>query len=269
MKTKAIFIAAAIALLFAGGAGQAFAGGGQEEAGSQFAPNQTADAYIYIHGGYVGIATASTDAQGALSVELDEAFLPHTLAAVDIDADEWNEDNTVTYVQRGDENFVAKFVEYDGTTYVGTTVGGSVTYVAADDEGEPVGGQDLELLILDTQDTMAQYVDSIQDGGFGIMTEFGGMVEPVTTTSYGQVTKRGSEYWNFGLGWQGNIDAIEEFIAENGWNHNLDDMSRAQEEDEDGSRYWSVADAVTGATLSDFKDYFINAQMAIAQLERN
>lgn len=269
MKTKAIFIAAAIALLFAGGAGQAFAGGGQEAAGPEFAPNQTADAYIYIHGGYVGIATATTDAQGAVSVELDEAFLPHTLAAVDIDADEWNEDNTASYVVRGEENFVAKFVEYNGTTYVGTTVGTSVTYVEADDEGDAAGQQDLELLIIRGQDSMAAYVDSIQDGGFGIMTEFGGTVEPVTTTSYGQVTKRGSEYWNFGLGWQGNIDAMEEFIAENGWDYNLDDMARAEEEDEDGSRYWSVADVVTGATLSDFKDYFINAQMAIVQLERN
>jgi hypothetical protein len=49
---KAIFIAAAITLIFAGGAGQLFAGGGQEEAGSAFAPNQSADAYIYIDGRY-------------------------------------------------------------------------------------------------------------------------------------------------------------------------------------------------------------------------
>ena len=266
---KAIFIAAAITLIFASGAGQLFAGGGQEEAGSAFAPNQTADAYIYIHGGYVGIVTARTDAQGAVSVEFDEAFLPHTLAAVDMEADEWNEDNTAWYIVRGGQNYVAKYVEYNGTTYVGTTVGESVTYVAADEDGEPAGGQDLELLILRGQDSMAQYVDSIQNGGFGIMTEFGGAVEPVTTTSYGQVTKRGSEYWNFGLGWQGNIDAMEEFIAENGWDYNLDNMSRAAEEDEDGNQYWSVADAVTGATLTDFKDYFINAQMAIGQLERN
>ncbi|TVQ25410.1 MAG: hypothetical protein EA383_08240, partial [Spirochaetaceae bacterium] len=205
-----------------------------------------------------------------VSVELDEAFLPHTLAAVDIDAAEWNEDNTVYYVTRGNQNRVARWVQYNGTTYVGTTVGNSVTYVTADSDGNPSGNQDLELLIIHGQDSMANYVASIQDGGFGVMTEFGGTVEPVTTTGSGQLTKRGSNYWAFGaLGWQGNIEAIEEFIDENGWNFRIADMSRAAEEDADGLRRWSVADAVTGATLSDFKDYFINAQMALAQLERN
>lgn len=116
---------------------------------------------------------------------------------------------------------------------------------------------------------MANYVESIQNGGFGIMTGFGDTVQPVTTTAYGQVTKRGSSYWDFGLGWQGNIDAIEEFIEENGWNFNIADMSRAEEPNDDDQRLWSVADAVTGATLSDFPDYFINAQMALVQLERN
>ncbi len=261
---KASLIAIAIVLVLAG------CGNGETEAaGPAFAPNQTAEAYIYIHAGYVGQAIASTNAQGEVSVQLDEAFLPHTLAAVDIDAAEWNDDNTASYVVRGNRNFVAKYVVYNGTTYVGTTVGTSVTYVSADDQGNPAGNQDLELIIIRSQDSMADYFSSIQNGGFGIMTEFGGSVQPVTTTSYGQVTKRGSSYWNFGLGWQGNIDAIEEFIDENGWHFNLDDMSRAAEADANDQRLWSVADAVTGATLSDFKDYFINAQMALAQLERN
>ncbi len=261
---KALFVAIAMVFVFA-----ACDNGGTEAAGPEFVPNQTAEAYIYIHAGYVGIATARTNAQGEVSVELDEAFLPHTLAAVDIEADEWNEDNTASYVVRGNTNYVAKYVVYNGTNYVGTTVGTSVTYVAADEDGNPAGGQDLELIIIRSQDSMAQYVESIQNGGFGIMTEFGGTVQPVTTTSYGQVTKRGSSYWAFGLGWQGNIDAIESFIDENGWHFNLADMSRAAEADANDQRLWSVADAVTGATLSDFKDYFINAQMALAQLERN
>ncbi|MFP4508511.1 MAG: hypothetical protein ACLFNQ_00130 [Spirochaetaceae bacterium] len=261
---KALLVAITFALVLAG-----CDNGSTEAAGPEFAPDQTAEAYIYIHGGYVGQAIASTNSDGEISVELDEAFLPHTLAAVDLEEDEWNEDNTVSYVVRGSENFVAKYIEYNGTNYVGTTVGTSVTYVEADEDGEPAGQQDLELLIIRDQGSMAEYFDVIQDEGFGIMTEFGGSVEPVTTTSYGQVTKRGSSYWNFGLGWQGNIDAIESFIAENGFNYNLDDVSRAEEPNDEDLRPWSVADTVTGATLSDFTDYFALAQMALAQLERN
>ncbi len=241
---------------------------GEAETATGFAPNQEAEAYLYIHGGYVGQAIASTDSDGELSIRLDEAFMPHTLAEVDLDEDAWSEENTVYYVQRGNEVRVAEYVEYDGTTYVGTTVGESLTYVEADENGEPAGNQDLELQIIYGQDSMAHYFDVIQNGGFGIMTEFGGDVTPVTSTDYNQVTKRGSGYWDFGeLGWQGNIDAIEEFITEEGFHYNLADMQRLDEDDE-GLRRWEVADAVTGATLSDFKDYFINAQMALAQLER-
>ena len=233
-----------------------------------FAPNQTAEAYIYIHGGYVGQAIAATDGDGNLSVELDEAFLPHDLAAVDMDSDDWTEDNTVYYVRRGSEVRVAEYIEYDGTVYVGTTVGGSVTYVEADGNGDPAGGQDLELLIIYGQDSMAAYYDNIRNGRFGVMTEFGGDVDPVTTTAYGMVTKRGSDYWDRGLGWHGNIHAMEEFIEEHGFEFNLDDMQRL-DADDDGMQYWQVADAVTGATIVDFKDYFILAQAAAAQLERN
>ena len=242
---------------------------GANEDGAAFAPNQEATGYAYVHNGYVGRAVATTDDEGALSVEFNEAFLPHTLAEVDLEEDAWNEDNTVSYVVRGEEVRVAEHIEYNGTTYVGNTVGESVTYVEADEDGEPVGGQDLELTIVAHQDTMAEYFESIQDGAFGVMTEAGGDVETVTTTSYGQVTKRGSEYWNFGpLGWQGNAEATEEFIAENGVNYDRGDLERAEEEDEDGLRKWSVADAVTGATWSDFPDYFAVAQLAVAQLER-
>lgn len=269
MKKLSIICAATTALVLAGCGNGGAGTSGPQASGPEFAANQTTEAYIYIHGGYVGQAIARTNAQGEVSVELDEAFLPHTLAAVDFQEDRWTEGNTVFYVVRGNRNYLARYVEYNGTTYVGTTVGTSVTYVQADDEGNPAGGQDLELLILRDQDSMAAYFDRIQNGGFGIMTEFGGSVEPVTTTSYGQVTKRGSSYWTFGIGWQGNIDAIEAFIDENGWNFRVADMTRAEVEASDGNRYWSVADAVTGATLSDFPDYFVNAQMALAQLERN
>ena len=35
----------------------------------------------------------TTDDAGEISATLDEAFMPHTLAIVDMDSDDWNEDN--------------------------------------------------------------------------------------------------------------------------------------------------------------------------------
>ena len=239
--------------------------GGQAEtpaAPTGFAPNQSAVAYNYVHGGYVGVAEVTTDAEGALTAILDEAFLPHTLAAVDFEAAEWNEDNTVFYVVRGNTNYVAKHVAYNGNNYVGTTVGTSVTYVAADDEGNPAGNTDLEMEIIRNEARMAEWFEKAQAGAFEIFTEFGGTPIPVTTTSYGGVTKRGSTYWNFGLGWQGNIEAVEEAAQQHGVRFGLDELNRRSDDNR-----WEMADVVTSATLSDFPDYFALIQTASARLK--
>lgn len=258
-----------ITALIAGAALFAGCGNNGNPEPSGYAPGQSSEAYAYIHGGYVGQAVVTTTSDGEIEVRLDEAFMPHTLALVDMDDDAWTEDNTVTYRVRGNDQHAAKYVSYNGVTYVGEVVGGALVYVEADGDGNPVGEKDLEKLIIHGQDSMAAYFDRIQNGEFGIMTEFGGTVEPVTTTAYGDVVKRGSSYWDRGpLGWHGNIEAIEQFIAENGVNFGLNEMVRASEEDEDGLRMWSAADAVTGATLSDFKDYFTLAQTAEARLAR-
>lgn len=255
-----IVLLAAIALVACGGNGadddMAMAEGG-------YAPNQTVEAYMYVHGGYVGQATASTDAEGNLDVEIDEAFLPHTLASVDMESGDWNEDNTVFYIQRGNEVRVAKWIAVGGTNYVGTTVGGALAYVEADEDGNPTGATILEKGIIRNQGSMAQYFNGVGNGAFQIFMEFGGDAMTVDTTSYGSVYKDGSSYWaegTRGLGWQPNMNAIEEFVEENGADYSLDQI----ESTDDG---WEVADTVTGATASDFVDYFTLVQLAVAQLD--
>ena len=226
-----------------------------------YVPGQTAMAYNYVHGGYVGRAIVTTDNDGAVSVELDEVFLPHTLAIVDINSADWNEDNTVYYVQRNNQVRVAKHIAYNGNPYTGVTAGGSVTYVASDDQGNPVGGTDLELIIIRNEASMAAYWDHVGNGRFEIFTEFGGTPRSVTTTSYGSVYKRGSTYWNTGIGWQGNIDAVEAAAAQHGVRFSLNEISRNRD------NRWQLADAVTSATLSDFPDYFGLIQTASARLK--
>jgi hypothetical protein len=235
--------------------------GGDVEPPTGYAPGQTTEAYAYVHGGYVGQAVATSTDDGGFEVTLDEAFLPHTLAIVDMESDDWNEDNTVFYVQRGNEVRVAKWVAYNGTNYTGVTVGSALAYVESDDDGEPAGATILEKAILRNEDTMKTWWDSIDDGGFETFTEFGGTGSAVTTTSYGSLYKRGSSYWTNGLTWQGNMDAIEEAAEENGVGYTLDDMVRGSD------NKWELADATTGATASDFKDYFALVQKAVARLE--
>ncbi len=234
-----------------------------------YAPGQKATAYIYIHGGYVGKAIAETNTNGDISVSFDEAFLPHVLAVVDIEAAEWNDNNTVLFDSHGD-TYAAKYIEYLDKVYVGVSVGKSISYVEADESGAAAGNTDLEKIIIRDQASMATYFTTVPAGMFKIFTEFGGSPIPVTVTSYGGLTKKTSPgYWAFGQTWIGNITAIEEFIAENGVQLDLGKAKRAKEENSDGLKLWSIADAVSGATNSDFKEYFGLAQYAAGKLKSN
>jgi hypothetical protein len=262
MRTSVLFI-----IIAALAAGVLVGCGGGEEAAAPagYAPDQRVEAYNYVHGGYVGQAVVTTDDEGNIDVTLDEAFMPHTLAAVDIESDEWTEANTATYQVRGETNYVARWVSYNGTNYVGNTVGTTLVYVPADDGGNPatdVNQDNLEMTIIRNEANMAAWFDNIADGGFAIYTELGGEAMPVTESPYGGLTKRNSSYWDFGLGWQGNMEEIESAAEEYGVGYALEDMSRDPDENT-----WSLADATTGATASDFKDYFALIQMAVARLE--
>ena len=237
-----------------------FAGCGGDAAPTGYAPGQTTEAYGYVHGGYIGQAVVTTDDDGSIEATLDEAFLPHTLAIVDMESDEWSEDNTVFYVQRNNEVRVAKYVSYAGTNYTGVTVGTALAYVESDEAGNPAGGTILEKAIIRNEGTMSQWFSSIDDGAFMVYTEFGGTGEAVTTTGYGSLYKRGSQYWaDRGLTWQGNMDAIETFAEEEGVAYSLDDF------EQNSDNVWE-ADATTGATASDFKDYFALIQLAVSRL---
>jgi len=262
-----LFVVVAVILLAACGS-QDSDSRDQAEISGPYLPDQRAEAYAYTHGGYVGKAVVTIGTDGSLSVDIDEAFLPHDLALVDIESDDWSDANTVSYMSHGTESHVAKYVEYNDTVYVGVPTGTGFSYVEADENGNPAGDVDLEKAILRNYDTMRAYYALVRSGGFDVLTGFDGEVIPVTSTSYGGVTKKNAPgYWNSGQTWIGNIKAIEAFIEENGGQYSLTEMVRATEENSDGLKFWSVADTVTSATNSDFKDYFSLVQTALGRLK--
>jgi hypothetical protein len=262
-----LLVVVASVLLAACGPGKPDSGD-QEEVSGAYLPDQRAEAYAYTHGGYVGRAVVTVGADGSLSVDIDEAFLPHILALVDIESGDWSEANTVSYVSHGSENHVAKYVQYNDKLYAGVPTGTTFSYVEADENGNPAGDVDLEKAILRNHDTMRAYYTLLGAGRFGVLTELGGEVIPVTTTSYGGLTKKNAPgYWSSGQTWIGNIEAMEAFIEENGGQYSLTEMVRAPEANADGLQFWSVADTVTAATNSDFKDYFDLVQNALGRLK--
>lgn len=69
--------------------------------------------------------------------------------------------------------------------------------------------------------------------------------------------KHGEDFWPSELHYNGNIDALEKFVVENGTDYNLSQM--VQNDD----HVWVVADAVTGATLAGAPNYLRIAQEAL------
>lgn len=263
----ALLLAASLVIMSCGGQK---APESSETVAGPYVPGQMATAYGFNHGDYIAMAKVTTTDEGFLNVYIDEAFLPITLATVKLE-NGWNENNTVKYVSHGEAN-AAKYVEYNGKTYVAVPVGTTLTYVEADEKGEPVGNVELDLQILRDQSSMAAYFALIQSGSFKVFKEFGGEAVPVTTTVYGGLTKKNAPgYWggDSKTTWMSNIKAIEEFIEKNGVQFEDSDFVKSDKADANGLKMWSVADAVTGATNSDFKGYFGVVQYAAGKLKTN
>lgn len=237
--------------------------------GDNLKPNQVEEAYSVTHQVYLGRAIVTVDGSGKLDVEIDDAFLPHTLAVVNLDNEMWNTTNTVKFSNYGQEVYSAKYIEYLGVTYVGVSVGKGISYIETDRSGNASELVGLERRILRDQKSMKEYFDSVPMGKLKLLYSFGGEGEPVTKSFFGGFTKKSSKnYWNFGQTWVGNIKEIEKFIEEYGYRFSLNEMVKAQESNtEDDLLYWSVVDTVTGATNMDFKDYFNLVQNAAGRLK--
>jgi hypothetical protein len=231
--------------------------------------DQTVEAYGFTHGGYVGQVTiVVTD--GVLDVEINEAFLPHTLAEVDLADAEWTEANTLDV----DGDTFALFIEYNGEIFKAVATESNVlVYSAVDENGDFKSGRgtitNLEMDIIKNDANMKAYYDALNGGEFKLLKSFDD-ASPIVVDS-GQFKDGNPNYWPAGgdrLGWQANIDATEAFLEEYGAAYDTLAFTQVTATINDvEDTYWQIADAVAGATNSDFPDYFQLAQAAFGQLE--
>lgn len=235
--------------------------------------DQVVEAYGFTHSGYVGQVTiVVTD--GVLDVEINEAFLPHSLTTVTLSTTElpteWNETNTLTI---GTKSY-ALHIMYNGGIYKALATDAELlVYSEVDELGVLKTGRrdvkNLEMDIIKNDATMQAYYTALADGEFKLLKSFDDTT-PVAVTE-GQFKEGNPDYWQaFGdkLGWQANIDALESFLEENGAAFDTLEFTLVPVTVNDvEDNYWQVVDTITGATNSDFQDYFQLAQAAFGQLE--
>ena len=236
--------------------------------------DQSVEAYKFTHSGYVGqVKIVVVD--GVVDVEINEAFLPHTLAEVELSTlaapTDWNETNTLIV---GSSSY-ALYISYNDSVFKAVkTEAGLLVYTATDELGDVKAAArgvvtNLEMDIIKDDSAMSAYYEALTTGGFKLLKTFGDTT-PIVISEY-QFKDGNPNYWKASissLGWQGNIDLIETFLEENGAAFDSLEFTKVlMTIDGLEDNYWQIGDIVTGATNSDFQDYFQLAQAAFGQLE--
>ncbi len=214
------------------------------------------DGYALVHGHYVGVVNIEVDEDGIITdIMLDEYYLPYNWAKVS--ADHAEEDDVLHVVQRGNDVYYAKYIMIGDKLFTGTVAaaGSYVDYTAE--------GVDDFYAWIDDEENANWYVHQIQDENFFLANADGteSDYERVDANSNEAMTKSESNYWRFGaLGWLGNVE--ETIAAFVGMALTEEVTMVRDDEGTDATNLWTVNDAVTGATWSDFPDYYEVIQRA-------
>ena len=185
-------------------------------------------------------ATVEVEEGKLTSVSFDEKLLPVSFGGAEGWA-ELKEDAEVSGAIEGGSKRYAPAFQLDGTawtinedlTVTNAEKGELIAYITTDEGGEWYFAQEsADLLDAD-----------------------GKMVETVSIGTKESI-EHGVHFWVSEITFPGNIDAIESFIVENGVDYTEDQIQKNDE------GFWTVADAVSGATLAGTPNYLLLAKEA-------
>lgn len=216
-----------------------------------------ATAYGLVHGHYVGEITVEVASDGTVkTVSIEEWFLPYNWAKVTV-TDTANVPADVLAVDGSRAvSYYAKYVKIGDKLFTGAVSGAAkaqvITYSSRDITN-------IETWVED-HDNAKWYVDQIKDEKFFIAkvdgTENTALVRS-DANSNTAMNKSESGYWTVAtpaLGWAGNVEAmVTAFVG-------TKMEATAEELVKDGT--WKIADVTTTATVTDFADYYLLAQVA-------
>ncbi|HEY8390074.1 MAG TPA: hypothetical protein VIL26_03890 [Clostridia bacterium] len=150
------------------------------------------------------------------------------------------------YIRIGDKKFEATAVNGSGNhaTPVYAEIGGEIDNLVED--------------MMGNKDLVKYYYEAAKNGNFKILKKFGdNFVDEYdgANNSYTSLFKSTSNYWpagSNGMGWKANMEAMENYVKENGVNYTSADLEGITR-DNDNKIY--IGDVNTGATLTGFVGY--------------
>ena len=220
---------------------------------------RTATGYGLVHGHYVGVVDVTLANNGnVVDINVEEYFLPYSAAKVVV-ADPQNLPADVLSVtgSRG-TSYYAKYFSVDGILFTGTVLGEgtaqSIKYSATDID-------DIEVWV-ETEANAKRYVEAVDANLVFIANQDGtkSTYEMADASAKVSMKKSESPYWSgeaYPLGWAGNIAAFETAVTGTKLDADLATIIK-----DSVTKFWSIGDLVTGATMTDFIDYYQVAQRA-------
>lgn len=206
----------------------------------------------------VGVATMKVVDGVVDTVKLEEVFLPNTWAEVDKGDLTEAPDNVIVV----GEKWYAKYIiigdkQFTGTLREETLVINEVEYPKQNIKYTADNIDDLYIWLTQSEENCKWYATEVLDGNASIANS------DFTPSAYEFAGKNGftkseTGYWPASeerLGWKANMAAIETALKGTAM-----DSADKIEKNEDG--YWKINEAVTGATLGNFKDYYEVARRA-------
>jgi hypothetical protein len=232
--------------------------------------------YGLVHGHYVGVAKVVVDKDDkVVNVQFEEYYLPYNTAQVTLTDDQKaalpaDVVKVVTVRSSGTpavrtvtESYYSKYVSVNGTVFTIAVNGdvptventaGSQTFIFS-----ASGIANIEVWV-ETEANAKAYVEAVEAGlvfncnASGVKSAY---PKANASAKLGD-TKSATGYWtnpaSYPLGWGGNMAAIAEALVGTTMNATEADLVK------DGT--WKIGDLTTSATLSDFADYYLLAQVA-------
>ena len=232
--------------------------------------------YGLVHGHYVGVAKVVVDADDVVvNVQFDEYYLPYNTAQVTLTDDQKASVPADVFVRTSINTardtvtltYFAKYVSVNGVIFTGSATGDVPTALnTAPSQGiiwSASGIANIETWT-EVEANAKAYVEAVEAGlvfncnASGVKSAY---PKANASAKIGD-TKSATGYWtspaSYPLGWGGNMAAINEALVGTKMGAVEADLVKATT----APLVWSVGTIVTGATLSDFVDYYMLAQAA-------
>jgi hypothetical protein len=223
--------------------------------------------YGLVHGHYVGMAIVETLDGVVTDITLDEYYLPYNWGKVALTDFQTYPDEVISVVGSRSTSYYAKYVTIGDKLFMATAVTSGTAQIV---NYEATGIPNLDAWIA-TEANAIWYVEQIEDEAFFLATSTGtehpNLVRTDATSNLGMI-KSTSNYWPQSatqhLGWSLNMQAIIDAFVGTSLDFTITTSDKTEVTETEAYSYWIVNGNVTGATLTDFLDYYTLLQRAYA-----